>query len=117
MSQSYECKDFNDIAKCFEKLHSHINTEVEMLKAKQADTEKRIEVIENQVEFANEELKDIHGIHIPNLENKIEKEEVERLKLELWGRKWNLIIRGIKGGTESSQRSPLLVYVSSSTHS
>jgi len=95
--QKYECKDFSDIAKCFEKLHLHINTEVEMLKVKQEETEKRMGVIDNQIEFMNGELQDIHGKHIPGLDDKLEKESNERLKLELWGRKWNLIIRGLSG--------------------
>ena len=85
--QKYECKDFSDIAKCFEKLHLHINTEVEMLKVKQEKTEKRMDVIDNQIEFMNGELQDIHGKHIPGLDHKLEKESNERLKLELWGRK------------------------------
>ena len=74
-----------------------MNTEVEMLKVKQEKTEKRMDVIDNQIEFMNGELQDIHGKHIPGLDHKLEKESNERLKLELWGRKWNLIIRGLSG--------------------
>lgn len=68
--QKYECKDVNDTAKCFEKLHLHMNTEVEMLKVKQEKTEKRMDVIDNQIEFMNGELQDIHGKHIPGLDQK-----------------------------------------------
>ena len=42
---------------------------------------------------------------IPNIESKIEGLKNERLKLELWGCKWNLIVRGIAGsaGYESPE--------------
>ncbi|VDI21732.1 Hypothetical predicted protein [Mytilus galloprovincialis] len=94
---SYKCKDFEDIAKCFEKLHLHINNEVEILKTKQTETERRVDNIENHNEFMNSELHAIHNTHIPNLESLIEKEQTERLKLEIWGRKWNVVIRGVQG--------------------
>lgn len=84
---AYQCNDFSDIAKCFEKLHIHINTEVEMLKSKQQEVENRVELIESHVEFVNNEVQEVHNKHIPNIVSKIEKEEIERTKLELWGRK------------------------------
>ncbi|CAG2244472.1 FNBP1 [Mytilus edulis] len=93
---SYKCKDFEDIAKCFEKLHLHINNEVEILKTKQAETERRVDIIENHNKFMNSELHAIHNTHIPNLESLIEKEQTERLKLEIWGRKWNVEIKGVQ---------------------
>lgn len=94
---AYQCNDFADIAKCFEKLHIHINTEVEMLKSKQKQVENRVEVIESHMELVNNEFQELHNKHIPNLESKIEKEEIERTKLELWGHKWNVVIRGVSG--------------------
>ena len=94
---NYQCNDFADIAKCFSTLHLHINHEVEALKAKHEALEKKVDLIENSVEFVNSEIHDMHNKHIPNLESKIEKEEIERIKLEIWGRKWNIILRGIKG--------------------
>ena len=74
---SYKCKDFEDIAKCFEKLHLHINNEVEILKTKQTETERRVDNIENHNEFMNSELHAIHNTHIPNLESLIEKEQTD----------------------------------------
>ena len=32
MAEKYECKDFQDIAKCFQTLHTHIDSEIESLK-------------------------------------------------------------------------------------
>ena len=93
----YTCTDFGDIAKCFQRLHGHIDFEIGVMKQKQAETEKKLGVIDNQIEFLNGEVHDFHNKYIPDLESKIEKEQNERLKLELWGRKWNLIIRGVSG--------------------
>ncbi|CAG2203562.1 BLM [Mytilus edulis] len=59
--------------------------------------ERRVDHIENHNEFMNSELHAIHNTHIPNLESLIEKEQTERLKLEIWGRKWNVVIRGVQG--------------------
>ncbi|VDH90105.1 Hypothetical predicted protein [Mytilus galloprovincialis] len=100
----YECKDFADIGKCFQKLHIYINTEVEKLKEKQEQIDERVKVLENQAEFANGELHDIHNSKIPNLESLIAEEANERLKLEVWGRKWNLVIRGIEGKVGESPK-------------
>ena len=103
-SFDYQCSDFNDIAKCFQKLHIHINHEVESLKMKQVEIGKRMDVVENQQEFINGEVQEIHAKHFPDIETKIEREEVERLKLELWGRKWNLIVRVISGNDKDCQK-------------
>ena len=35
--------------------------------------------------------------HLPEFEEKLDKEAMERIKLEMWGRKWNIIIRSVKG--------------------
>lgn len=104
MAESYECSDFKDIAKCFEKLHIHINYEVEKLKVKQTETEKRVDILENQLELIHSELQNIHNKCFPDIEGRIEKEETERMKLELWGRKWNVIVRGVDGGNRENPR-------------
>ena len=43
-------------------------------------------------------------IFITQLEEKISDEKKERLKLEIWGRKWNLVISGIEGCLEEKPR-------------
>jgi hypothetical protein len=49
-------------------------------------------------------LQNIHNTVVPNLEEQISDEKKERLKLEIWGRKWNLVISGIEGGLEEKPR-------------
>ena len=38
------------------------------------------------------------------MDEKIKKETHERLKLEMWGRKWNLVLRGIPGKLDETPR-------------
>jgi hypothetical protein len=49
-------------------------------------------------------LQNIHNTVVPNLEETISDEKKERLKLEIWGRKWYLVISGIEGGLEGKPR-------------
>ena len=70
----YTCTDFGDIAKCFQRLHGHIDFETGVMKQKQAETEKKLGVIDNQIEFLNGEVNDFHNRYVPDLENNIEKE-------------------------------------------
>lgn len=93
----YVCKDFKDIAKCFQQLHSHIDDEVDKLKVRQDALEKKVDLVENLAQFTNDEVASIHNKHIPDLESALETERNERLKLEIWGRKWNLIVKGVPG--------------------
>ena len=89
----YECNKFEDIAGCFQQLQTYIDTQIGEVKS----VEDRVEVIENHVEYALSEFNELHNTHVPNLETKLDKEQSGRLKLEMWAKKWNLVIRGIEG--------------------
>ena len=93
----YKCADFEDIAKCFATLHANITKETNEIKQRVSTAENKIEQIEHSLEFAHSEIRDVHEKCVPNLEEKIQDVENSVLKLELWGRKWNLIVRGIDG--------------------
>ena len=41
---------------------------------------------------------------MPNLEDKLNEEANERMRLELWGRKWNVVIGGIEGTLNETPR-------------
>ena len=106
---NYKIKDIKDIAGCFEKLHMNMNNEFSELKEKFGKLEVRVDNIESHVVYANDELSKLQNKYIPDLEDRIDtavkKEQTERLKLEMWKRKWNLVIRGIagKGGEDPRQ--------------
>ena len=97
VSDIYTCSDFKDIAKCFATLHTQLTGDIVRIQDRVKETEKKICQIEGSVEFVHGEIRDIHEKTVPNLETRIQQVDDERLKLELWGRKWNLVIRGIEG--------------------
>ena len=96
----YECNKFEDIAGCFQQLQTYIDTQIGEVKS----VEDRVEVIENHVEYALTEFNELHDTHVPNLETKLDKEQSGRLKLEMWAKKWNLVIRGIEGEKDRIER-------------
>jgi len=100
----YERNKFEDIAGCFQQLQTYMDTQIGEVKLRVKSVEGRVEVIENHVEYALTEFNELHNTHIPNLETKLDKEQSERLKLEMWGRKWNLVNRGIEGEKDRIER-------------
>ena len=74
-----------------------MDTQIDEVKLRVNSVEDRVDIIDNHVEYALTEFNELHNTHVPYLENKWDKEQSERLKLEMWGRKWNLVIRGIEG--------------------
>lgn len=96
----YTCKGFDDLGKCFAKLHcelSGVRDDIGKLKT-------TVSHLEHFAEYANTSFQEIQEKTIPNIENKITSEENERIKLDMWGRKWNLVIRGVKGDLREKPR-------------
>lgn len=101
LADAYKCNGFEDIGKCFMKLHlqiSGVQADVECLKTKVSN-------LEQFAEHSNESIRTIHEETIPNIEDKIAAVDNERVKLDMWGRKWNLIIRGVKGDSKENPRN------------
>ncbi|MCP5798927.1 hypothetical protein NL298_27010, partial [Klebsiella pneumoniae] len=42
-------------------------------------------------------MSDLVNTNLPKLKTELSAEKDERLKLDLWSRKWNLVIKGIEG--------------------
>ena len=81
-----------------------MDTQIGEVKLMVKSVEDRINVIDNHVEYAMTEFHELHNTHVPDLENKWDKEQSERFKLEMWGRKWNLVFRGIEGEQDRIER-------------
>ena len=64
----------------------------------------KVSVLDSNAQLVNDDLQNIHNTVVPNLEETISDEKKERLKLEIWGRMWNLVISGIEGGFEEKPR-------------
>ena len=96
----YECNKFEDISGCFQQLQTYMDTQVGEVKLRVKSVEDRVEVIENHIEYALTEFNELHNTHVPNLETKLDKEQSERLKLEMW----NFVICGIEGEIDRIER-------------
>ena len=93
----YTCKDFSDIAECFSRLEANVKFEVSKLSEEMKDVRKKVSQLETCAEYVTGEIKQIYDEKLPNIEGAIEDESKRRLELEWWGRKWNLVFRGIPG--------------------
>jgi seryl-tRNA synthetase len=87
-----KCKDFEDIGRCFEQLNSNFRNEINSLRSELKGVKEKITAIEGHVEYAQSEFQTLHNETIPAFEDKLMDETIQRLALELRGRKWNLII-------------------------
>lgn len=100
---NFKCKDFEDIGRCFEQLNSNFRSEINSLRSELKGVKEKITAIEGHVEYAQSEFQTLHNETIPSFEDKLTEETNQRLALELWGRKWNLIIRGVKSSVKDER--------------
>ena len=94
LRKMYSGKEITD---CFANLHMTFDNEMARVKSEIAGTNERVGVLEANAQLVNDSIQEIHGKTIPNLEEKVSDEAKERIRLELWGRKWNLVLGGIDG--------------------
>ncbi|CAG2215804.1 unnamed protein product [Mytilus edulis] len=73
--------------------------------------EDNVENLESHAKLMEDSIKDVHNTLLPDIEEKISTEEKERLKLEYWGRKWNLVISGVRGSPLTEMPKATDVYV------
>ena len=101
LEELYRVEDLKDISKCFAKLHANIGAEFCQFREKLKETTDRVVELEKAMShFENEQL-EIKESTIPGIIGEAEKRNKsihdEILALNLWGRKWNLIVHGISG--------------------
>ena len=68
------------------------------------ETNERVGVLESHAELVNDLIKTLNEETVPNLEDKLNEEANERIRLELWRRKWNVVIGGIEGTLNETPR-------------
>jgi len=84
---NFKCKDFEDIARCFEQLNSNFRSEINSLRSELKGVKEKITAIEGHVEYAKSEFQTLHNETVPAFEDKRMDETNQRLALELWGSK------------------------------
>ncbi|KAK3106411.1 hypothetical protein FSP39_019435 [Pinctada imbricata] len=89
-----------DIAECFANMHMSFRKELDVVREKVTNIDGRVIELEKFAHHANTELNQM----TPKFDQKLEDEKNARIKVDLWGRKWNLIIRGLVGKENESPR-------------
>ena len=93
-----------ELADCLDNLHMTINNEIRTVKQEIKETNERVGVLESHAELVNDLIKTLNEETVPNLEDKLNEEANERIRLELWERKWNVVISGIEGTLNETPR-------------
>lgn len=93
-----------DISECFASMHMSFKHEIDTVKGEMKAIDTRVVELEKFGQHANVVLENIHKEIVPGIDSKLDQERKERLKLEVWGRKWNLVFRGIPGGKDETPR-------------
>ena len=100
-----------DLGACFANLHLKIEGDIHKVKEDVAGLKARTEHLENFATESELAIRTINDTSVPALQKAIadSKDELsnELTKLEMWGRKWNVIIRGIPGSANEGGRVTL----------
>ena len=99
---NYECREFSDIAGCFSQMHRSIFGKISQIEKRTKVLEDKTESLNFTLQNQNDIIKDITETRLVNIDDKIQDVERNLLSLEVWGRKWNLVIRGIRGTANES---------------
>ena len=102
LEQLYKVENVKDISKCFAKLHSNINAEFSKFSEQLKDATDRVLELEKGMAHFEQEQLEIKESIIPGVQDEVKAVHNEILALNLWGRKWNLIIHGITGEIKES---------------
>lgn len=74
-----------------------ISAEFAKTNEKIKEVEQRVVTLEASATWANDAINEIHNLHFPKIREEMATIDNKRIQLESWGRKWNLIVRGIPG--------------------
>lgn len=106
LEQIYKVEDVKDFSKCFAKLHTNIASEFCKFDEKLKATTERVTELEKAMDHFEQDQLDLKESIVPGVREEAEKRDKtihdEILALNLWGRKWNLIIHLITGEIRES---------------
>ena len=101
LEELYRVEDLKDISKCFAKLHANIGAEFCQFREKLKETTDRVVELEKAMSYFESRIPGI--IEEAEKHNKSIRNEI--LALNLWGRKWNLIVHGIAGEIKETSKA------------
>lgn len=115
LEEAYQCHSFEDIAKCFALIHTELTNnlaavvnEVRSIKTKVADLENKQDrlrcdldttksFLKSDIESARSESSGKLDARAKLIETELKTLTDNLTKLNIWGRKWNLVFKGIPG--------------------
>ena len=88
------------MASCFAHLHLKMEGEVNQLKVEVAGVKSEVKIIEARVTKSEEKINTINNVTMQEVAESMTSESRNRMKIDVWGCKWNLIIRDLvnRGG-------------------
>lgn len=93
-----------EMSSCFAMIYMKLENSIASVQTQVNQLDERVTNLETYRNFTESAIRTLQEETIVKLEEKIQGERIERLKLENWGRKWNLITRGIPGVLKENAR-------------
>lgn len=105
LETEYQCNSVEGIGRCFALLQFRVDGSLNKIRSDITEVKQRVSSLEDSAAWQEQETEDIKHKLIPGVEDMIHQLEEKQLQLDVWGRKWNLVIKGIdgKGGEDSSE--------------
>ena len=101
LKQMYAGKNLNE---CFALMQLSNTKEIRSVREELGTVKERVSGLESVAENLTADIKDINEVALVNMRDALTEEEIERQKLEQWGRKWNVVIHGIVGDLRERPR-------------
>ncbi|KAK3108492.1 hypothetical protein FSP39_009141 [Pinctada imbricata] len=93
-----------DISECFALMYIKNEEAMRGVHGEISEIKSRVNELEASAENVQQDIQDIFETSIPAVRDSVAVERKNRLKLDMWGRKWNLIVMGIPGTLRESPR-------------
>lgn len=96
--------DGKEILDCFALMYLKHDEAIKGVRREMTELKTRVSELETAAENTQQDIQDIFETSLPQIKESVLEEKKNRLKLDLWGRKWNLVIIGIPGSIRETAR-------------
>ena len=97
----YDKKNLNE---CFALMHLSHQKDLKSVRDDLDSVKVKVTDLEAYTQHVDQQLKEINEVALVNLRDSLTEEEIARVTLEQWGRKWNIVIRGVEGDLSERPR-------------
>ena len=93
LEEKYACDNKSDISKCFARLHLELAEKTDRYERDILNINIRVLDLETHNDEIDKVISTVTENDIPAIEGRLENTDNALLKLDMWSRKWNIIIR------------------------